>query len=166
MSSPVELTAGAGAAGPLLAPPFVVMLAVAAWTDLRRWIVPDLAVAGGAVAALAIAAAVEPASLTNRALWAFGAGAFLLAAALVRPGGLGLGDVKLGSTMGAFLGASVVPALLAAFAAGFAVAIPIIVRHGLAARRRPIPFAPCLALGGILALVAGPGVVDWYLRTL
>jgi leader peptidase (prepilin peptidase)/N-methyltransferase len=166
MPSLAELTAGAGDAGPLLAPPFLAMLTVSAWTDLRRRIVPDLAVAAGAAAALAIAAAVEPGSLDGRVFSAVAAGGFLLAAALARPGGLGLGDVKLGAAMGAFLGISIVPALLAAFAAGSAVAIPIVARHGVAARRRAIPFAPCLALGGILALVVGPSAIDWYLRSL
>jgi leader peptidase (prepilin peptidase) / N-methyltransferase len=161
-----ELTAGAGSAGPLLAPAFLAMLALSAWTDFRRRIVPDIAVAGGSVAAIAIAALLDPSSLDGRALWALGAGAFLLAAAVIRPGGLGLGDVKLGAAMALFLDASIVPALLSAFAIGSATAVPIIARHGLGARHKTIPFAPCLALGGILALVLGPGVTDWYLRTL
>jgi leader peptidase (prepilin peptidase)/N-methyltransferase len=166
MPSPTELTAGAGPAGPLLTAPFLAMLVLSAWTDLRWRIVPDLAVVAGTIAALAIAAVVDLGSVPDRLAWAAGAGSFLLAAALVRPGGLGLGDVKLGAAMGAFLGSSVVPALLAAFAAGSAIAVPLLARHGWAGRRRAIPFAPCLALGGILALALGPAVVDWYLRRL
>ena len=166
MPSLAELTGGAGEAGPLLAVPFLAMLAVCCWTDLRWRVVPDRAVATGAAVAMAVAVAVEPASVAPRLLAVGGAGAFMLAAALTRPGGLGLGDVKLAASMGAFLGASIVPALLAAFVAGSALAIPILARHGLAARHRAIAFAPCLALGGILALVAGPGLVDWYLRSL
>jgi len=39
-------------------------------------------------------------------------------------------------------------------------------RHGAAARKMAIPFAPFLALGGIVALFAGPAIVHWYLHTL
>ena len=45
--------------------------------------------------------------------------------------------------------------------------------HGLYCARRigtlrklKIPFAPFLALGGVIALFAGNGLLDWYLRFL
>jgi leader peptidase (prepilin peptidase)/N-methyltransferase len=149
-----------------LAPPFLAMLAVCTWVDARSRVVPDLAVAGGATTALVCSAIVAPETLVERLAAGLGAGAFLLLAALLRRGGLGLGDVKLGTAMGCYLGVSVAPALLAAFAAGSALALALIARHGLDARRRTIAFAPCMAVGGILALVAGPDLVDWYLRRL
>jgi leader peptidase (prepilin peptidase)/N-methyltransferase len=39
-------------------------------------------------------------------------------------------------------------------------------RHGSKARKMAIPFAPFLALGGVLALFWGRPVLDWYLRFL
>jgi leader peptidase (prepilin peptidase)/N-methyltransferase len=59
----------------------------------------------------------------------------------------------------------VAPALLIAFLAGSVVGVAILVRHGAAARKRGVPFAPFLALGGLVALMVGPELVDLYART-
>jgi prepilin signal peptidase PulO-like enzyme (type II secretory pathway) len=34
--------------------------------------------------------------------------------------------------------------------------------RGAAARKQGVPFAPFLALGGILGLLFGGGLIDWY----
>jgi leader peptidase (prepilin peptidase)/N-methyltransferase len=39
----------------------------------------------------------------------------------------------------------------------------MIARHGAAARKQGIPFGPWLAFGGIVGLLAGDEMVDWYL---
>ena len=39
----------------------------------------------------------------------------------------------------------------------------MIARHGAEARKRAIPFGPFLALGGVVGLLAGNELVDWYL---
>jgi leader peptidase (prepilin peptidase)/N-methyltransferase len=39
----------------------------------------------------------------------------------------------------------------------------LLARHGAAARKLAIPFAPFLALGGLVALFAGHPVLHWYL---
>jgi prepilin signal peptidase PulO-like enzyme (type II secretory pathway) len=39
-------------------------------------------------------------------------------------------------------------------------------RHGAAARKMGIPFAPFLALGGLVALFAGHSIIGWYLSSL
>jgi leader peptidase (prepilin peptidase)/N-methyltransferase len=41
----------------------------------------------------------------------------------------------------------------------------MIARHGAAARKRAIPFGPFLALGGVVGLLAGEELIDWYLGT-
>jgi leader peptidase (prepilin peptidase)/N-methyltransferase len=82
--------------------------------------------------------------------------------ALLRPDGLGLGDVKLAAVLGLFLGGRVALALAVALAAGAAAGAVIVARRGLAAgRRATIPFAPCLALGALAALAAGAPAGAW-----
>ncbi|MBA3298718.1 MAG: hypothetical protein H0U24_01425 [Thermoleophilaceae bacterium] len=54
------------------------------------------------------------------------------------------------------------PALLAAFATGALLGIGIMVREGAGGRKKGVPFAPFLALGGLLGLLAGPEIVDLY----
>jgi prepilin signal peptidase PulO-like enzyme (type II secretory pathway) len=43
--------------------------------------------------------------------------------------------------------------MLVAFASGSVGGLALIARRGWAARRRTIPFAPCLAIGALVAMV-------------
>jgi leader peptidase (prepilin peptidase) / N-methyltransferase len=122
--------------------------------DLRARIVPNRALAVATLIIVPLAAALEPASLPERGLAALGAGCFLLAAALIRPGAMGLGDVKLAGVLGLYLGRGVAAALLVAFVSGSLLGLALIARHGWAARSRTIPFAPFLSLGALATLVA------------
>lgn len=122
--------------------------------DLRARLVPDWALAVATVIIVPLAAALDPSSLPERGLAALGAGGFLLAAALIRPGAMGLGDVKLGAVLGLYLGRGVGMALLVAFVSGSLLGLALIARHGWAARSRTIPFAPFLSLGTLANLVA------------
>jgi leader peptidase (prepilin peptidase)/N-methyltransferase len=142
---------------------FVTVLAAVTLTDLERRIVPNKILLVGAALALAIAALGDPGSLPERAIAAAAAGGLLFLAALAYPRGMGLGDVKLAATMGLFLGRDVAPAILVALLAGALVGLAMIGREGAAARKRAIPFAPFLALGGVVGLLAGDQLLDWYL---
>jgi leader peptidase (prepilin peptidase)/N-methyltransferase len=84
-----------------------------------------------------------------------GAAAFLLVAALVRPGGMGMGDVKLALLLGVAVGRTVPLALVVALVAAAVPSVALLVRHGARGRTMGIPFAPFLAAGGIVALLAG-----------
>jgi leader peptidase (prepilin peptidase)/N-methyltransferase len=137
-------------------------LATASATDLRARIVPDWLNLGTATLALASALIFDPDSLPARVASGSGAALLLGGLALLRPGGMGMGDAKLAAAMGLCLGAAIAVALVAAFALGAAAGAMLIARHGAPARRRAIPFAPFLAAGGLLALGAGPEVLAWY----
>jgi leader peptidase (prepilin peptidase) / N-methyltransferase len=140
-------------------------LAAVTLTDLERRIIPNRILAVAAVLGVAIVAIGDPSSLPERAIAAAAAGGLLFVAALAYPRGMGLGDVKLAATMGLFLGRDVAPAILVALLAGSLVGLGMIAREGAAARKRAIPFGPFLALGGVVGLLAGDPLVDWYLGT-
>src|SRR5437764_12818674 len=89
---------------------------------------------------------------------------FLLAAALIHPAGMGMGDVKLAGVMGLYLGVSIAPALLVAFLAGSIVGLALMARHGSDGRRKGVPFAPFLAFGGLVGLLAGHQLVHLYIH--
>jgi len=144
---------------------FVTMLVAITLTDLERRLIPNKILAVAAVLGVAIAIATDPAGLPERAAAAAGAGGLLFAAALAYPRGMGLGDVKLAAVMGLFLGRNVAPAILVALLAGSLAGLAVIARHGAAGRKRAIPFGPFLALGGVVGLLAGDQLVDWYLRS-
>ncbi len=144
---------------------FCALLVVITLTDLERRIIPNAVLLGGAVLGVAIAAATDPSSLPERAIAAAGAGGFLLVVALAYPRGMGMGDVKLAAVMGLYLGRAVVPALAVAVAAGALVGLVLLAREGSSARKRAVPFGPFLALGGVVGLLAGDQLLDWYLDT-
>ena len=144
---------------------FVTALVAVTLTDLERKIIPNKILLVAAVLGVAIAAVSDPGSLPERAAAAAAAGGLLFLAALAYPRGMGLGDVKLAAVMGVFLGRNVGAALLVALLAGSLVGLGIMAREGAAARKRGIPFGPFLALGGVVGLLAGDELTDWYLGT-
>ena len=94
------------------------------------------------------------------------ASGFLFAAALVYPAGMGMGDVKLALLMGAALGKTVSVALMAGMLAALIPGIVLFARHGSKARKMGIPFGPFLAVGSVVALFWGHGILHAYLSTL
>jgi leader peptidase (prepilin peptidase) / N-methyltransferase len=141
-----------------------ITLVAAAETDLEHHIIPNRLMATSAIAGVALWAIADAGRLPENLMAGAAAGGFLLAAALAYPAGMGMGDVKLGGVMGLYLGASVAPALFIGFAAGALVGIAIVLARGGSARKQGVPFGPFLALGGIVALLYGPEIIDWYGR--
>jgi leader peptidase (prepilin peptidase)/N-methyltransferase len=149
----------------LLYLPFAAMLIAVADIDLEHRIVPNRILAPMAVWAVAASAVVRPDKLPELLIAGASAFTLLLLAALAHPAGMGMGDVKLAGVMGLYLGVTVAPGMLIAFLTGSLVGIAIVVKHGADARKRGVPFAPFLALGGLVALVAGTELIDLYTRT-
>jgi leader peptidase (prepilin peptidase)/N-methyltransferase len=137
---------------------FALMLAVVTVTDLRERRIPNWALGAAVALGLPLLAIVDPGALPARSAAALVAGGVFLALALGRPGGFGLGDVKLIGTMGLFLGPAVITAVLLALLAGTLHGLLLFIRHGSAAAKLTLPFAPFLALGALCASlgVCGP----------
>ncbi len=140
----------------------VVLVAVTA-TDLTHRIVPNRIVLPAAVLVLAAQTALQPSP--EWALGALAASGFLLLAALAYPAGMGMGDVKLALLLGAMLGRLVGVGLMLGMLAALLPSIVLLARHGSAARKMGIPFAPFLALGALIVLFAGNSLLDAYLST-
>jgi leader peptidase (prepilin peptidase) / N-methyltransferase len=142
----------------------VFLLVPCALIDLERRVIPNRITGLGSLGALALGLALDPGAEPRRLLWAALAGGFLLVTALVKPNGMGMGDVKLLGMMGLFLGAPVVVALLVALLGNVGAAAVLARRHGIrAARKTELPFGPYLAVGGIVAAVAGAPILHAYL---
>jgi leader peptidase (prepilin peptidase)/N-methyltransferase len=143
---------------------FCAVLVVVSATDLAHRIVPNRVVLPGAVVVLVAQTLLHPSP--EWALGALGASGFLLAAAIAYPAGMGMGDVKLALLMGAMLGRTVTVALMLGMLLALLPSVVLLARHGAAARKMGIPFAPFLALGSILALFWGERLLDGYLGLL
>ena len=142
--------------------PFVAGLIALAGIDLDHKLLPNKIVYPLAAYGLIATLLVERDDLVEHVIAGTGAFAFLLVAVVAYPRGMGMGDVKLAGVMGLYLGASVIPALLVAFLSGSLAGIVILAREGAAARKKAIPFGVFLALGGIIGVLAGPELIDFY----
>ena len=140
---------------------FCAALVTVSATDLSHRIVPNVVVLPAAVIVLVAMTALHPSA--EWAFGAFGASLFLFLAALAYPQGMGMGDVKLALLLGAMLGRTVPAALMIGMIAALVPSLVLFARHGKAARKMTIPFAPFLALGGVVALFAGDELLDAYL---
>ena len=157
------------------------LLVAIAIIDLEHGLILDKVVVPASVAALLMAplwplVGVEreffrefldwPGSLESLASSLAGGGAgflFFLAIVLLRPGGMGGGDVKLGGLLGLLLGlAGVVIAVWVAVVVGGLVAAALLLLR-VRGRRSEMPFGPFLAGGAAVALLAGAQVQSWYL---
>lgn len=91
-------------------------------------------------------------------------GGFLLLLALIRPDGMGGGDIKLAAFMGLFLGRYVVVALFIGFLLGSIGGLTAITFFKKS-RKDLIPFGPYLAAGAVITWFLGVPLVNWYLST-
>jgi leader peptidase (prepilin peptidase)/N-methyltransferase len=133
--------------------------------DLDHQIIPNKITAPAAILAVAIGLALKPAGVPEQLIAGAGAAAFLLVFVLAYPRGMGMGDVKLAGVLGLFLGREVGVAIFVAVIAGTLVGAAVMARLGVQrGRKTRVPFGPFLALGGIVALLAGPAIVHWYLH--
>ncbi len=147
----------------VLASAFCVVLVVLAAIDIDHRIVPNRIVLPAAGMFLVAHTLLDPS--VEWLLGALAASAFLLAAALLYPRGLGMGDVKLALLLGAMLGRSVTLALMFGFVVALVPSAFFLARHGARARKMAIPLVPFLALGAVVALFAGDAILDWYLSS-
>ena len=142
--------------------PFVAALIALAGIDYDHKLLPNRIVYPLAVWGLVATVLVDRDDLVEHLVAGAGAFLFLFLAVLAYPRGMGMGDVKLAGAMGLYLGVSVIPALLIAFLSGSIVGIVILAREGAAARKKAVPFGIFLALGGIVAVLVGPDLVELY----
>lgn len=169
----VELTTGLLLAGLGLVEPrlpsflfyglFGCVLITAAAIDLEHRIIPNRLLLYGLMAGLPLVAWLPGPGAVQAVMGLTLAGGAMLAVAVVSRGGMGMGDVKLAGVMGFFLGppSAFAALLLAVLAGGFWGAILLL--FGRKGRKDFIPFGPFLAMGGLLAIFAGPALVTWYL---
>jgi leader peptidase (prepilin peptidase) / N-methyltransferase len=146
----------------LVAAFFCLALVTVSATDLEHHLIPNRIVLPAAAVVLVAQTALKPSP--EWAIAAVGAAAFLLAAALAYPAGMGMGDVKLALLLGAMLGRTVPIALLLGLVAALVPGVVLLARHGAQARKMGVPLGPFLALGAVVALFAGHPLLHLWLH--
>jgi leader peptidase (prepilin peptidase)/N-methyltransferase len=142
--------------------PFVAALIALAAIDFDHRLLPNKIVYPLAAYGVVATLLVDRADLVENLVAGAGAFTILFVVLLAYPRGMGMGDVKLAGAMGLFLGLSVIPALLIAFLSGSIVGLAMIAHEGASARKKAVPFGVFLALGGIVAVLAGPELIELY----
>ncbi len=143
---------------------FCAVLVAVSVIDLEHRIIPNRIVLPATAVVLVANTLRDPSP--KWLLAGLGASGFLLAAALVYPAGMGMGDVKLALLMGVALGPTVAVALMAGMLASMVPSLVLFARHGMKARKMGFPFGPFLAIGSVVALFWGHALLDAYLSTL
>jgi leader peptidase (prepilin peptidase)/N-methyltransferase len=148
----------------LLASFWCAVLVVLSSIDIERRIVPNRIVLPAAAVTLVGQTILHPS--VEWLAGGLGASLFLFLAALAYPRGMGMGDVKLALLLGFMLGRTVPLALFVGMLAALVPSAVLFARHGAAARKMAIPFAPFLSIGGLIALFAGQSLLHAYLSLL
>jgi prepilin signal peptidase PulO-like enzyme (type II secretory pathway) len=138
-----------------LAAAFVAVLVAISVVDLEERRVPNWLVLPATAIALLAQGLLHSDRFLESLLAGAGAALLFLLAIVISRNSVGMGDVKLVFLIGIVLGSSLVIAFLVTGVASALVALVLIARHGLGARKQSIPFAPLLALGAVIALLIG-----------
>jgi leader peptidase (prepilin peptidase)/N-methyltransferase len=136
----------------VLAAALLAVLVVLASIDLQARVLPNRMVLPATGVVLTWQLVFFPDRAAEWVVAALGAGVFILLPGLIRPGAMGMGDVKLAVLLGAALGQDVVSALTLGCFAVLPVAVWLLVtRRG--ARDAAVPLGPVLAFGAAVVLL-------------
>lgn len=147
----------------LLALALISVLLPLAAIDLEHRLLPNVIVLPATLAGLGLAAFANPDGWWPYPVSAIAVGGGLFALALVYPGGMGMGDVKMGAMLGAFLGPYAAIAVFLGACLGTLAGLALMV-YWKVGRRYPIPFGVFMAVGGVLSLFVGPELWDFYVQ--
>ena len=134
--------------------------------DFRHYILPNVITVPGILVGFVLSLMLPPGWKSSLiGLVAGGGVLFLISEGYYRlrgVEGLGMGDVKMLSMIGAFLGwpLMLVTLVLASFA-GSIIGVGMIA-SGRGGMKAALPFGTFLAVGALTAAVAGDAIVDWY----
>jgi leader peptidase (prepilin peptidase)/N-methyltransferase len=142
---------------------FISVLIPLAVIDLEHRVLPNVIVGPATLLGLVLSILVDPAGWWMYALSSIAVSGVLFCLALIYPSGMGMGDVKMGGMLGAFLGpyaalAVFLGALLGAVSGG------LLMATGKIQRRSALPFGLFMAVGGVISLFAGPQLWGLYLN--
>ena len=133
--------------------------------DLEHRLLPNVIVGPAALVGLALSILANPAGWWIYPLSAIAVAVALLGLALIYPSGMGMGDVKMGGMLGAFLGPYAALAVFLGALIG-AVTSGLLMAAGKVQRRSALPFGLFMALGGIITLFAGPQLWNFYMKLM
>ena len=143
----------------------ICVLIVLAGIDLEHRLLPNVIVVPAALLGLALSVLQDPGRWWVYLVSSVAVSGGLLALALAYPGGMGMGDVKMGGMLGAFLGPYAALAVFLGAVTGAATA-GVLMAAGKMDRRYALPFGVFMSIGALLTLFVGPELWRLYLDLL
>jgi prepilin signal peptidase PulO-like enzyme (type II secretory pathway) len=128
------------------------VLVVLSAIDIERRVIPNRIVLPAAGIVMVLQIALFTSDALESALAAILVALVLMIPQFFNRSWMGMGDVKLTLLIGAALGWGVVGAVLLGFLCTLPVALWVLIRGGLGARRTMIPFGPFLSLGALIVM--------------
>lgn len=126
-------------------------------------------VSAGVLLSVAAAASGEWDNLLRAALGMAVMYAFYFALVVIKPGGMGFGDVKLAGVLGLYLGwlgwGVLVVGLFLGFLSGGVIG-GALMAAGRATRKSKIPYGPFMIAGALVAVFVGAALAGWYADTI
>jgi leader peptidase (prepilin peptidase)/N-methyltransferase len=141
-----------------------VLIALAA-TDLEHRLLPNAIVGPAAVAGFVLSAVAGPLAWWTYVVSSLAVAGFLFGLAAIYRGGMGMGDVKMGGMLGLFLGPYAALAVFVGALLG-TILYAALAPFGKLRRTSALPFGTFMAVGGFVALFAGPQLWVLYLELL
>lgn len=139
---------------------FVLVLFILSYLDLRTHRIPDLLTL--ILYVLGVFSLFSSLSVFSHLLGGGILFSFFLLLYLLKPQGVGFGDVKFSGAIGFFLGLELgLLALFLAFASGGVVGA-LLLLFKKKTLQDPLPFGPFLSAGAIVALFWGNEILSWY----
>jgi leader peptidase (prepilin peptidase)/N-methyltransferase len=136
--------------------------------DLQHQILPDVITLPGIVVGFLLSEVAGPGWLPSLIGLAIGAGGLYVIAEIYyrvrHEEGMGFGDVKMLGMIGAFLGWKLVILTLVIASVAGSLISAVLLLSGKGSLKSALPFGTFLAIGALVAAVAGGPFVDWYLQ--
>lgn len=143
----------------------ICVLIALAGIDLEHRLLPNVIVVPAATSGLALSVLSDPERWWVYLVSSVTVSGGLLALALAYPGGMGMGDVKMGGMLGAFLGPYAALAVFLGAVVG-AVTAGVLMAAGKMDRRHALPFGVFMSIGAVVTLFIGPELWGIYLDLL
>ncbi|MHB8792068.1 MAG: prepilin peptidase [Thermoleophilia bacterium] len=140
---------------------FLSSLVAIFYIDLDHSLILNIIVLPVAVIGLAANIAISPDRWLEYLAAGLMSATFFFVVAVLKPGGMGMGDVKLAGMMGFFLGKDVLIGLFMGFLIGALTGVALMAA-GVKGRKSRIPFGPFLAIGAVIALFFGTELLDLW----
>lgn len=141
---------------------FTIVLVALAGTDYEHRLLPNVIVVPATILGFVLSAFLRPDWWWIYPLAALILAGILFLLAIIYPGGMGMGDVKMGGMLGAFLGPYAALAVFLGALTG-AIAGGILMATGKMSRRTALPFGVFMSFGGLVTLFVGPELWGYYL---